>query len=82
VYDQIMPYMPERLSSLRQEITQLRNLNARYSEKREHSPMDQSALELRTNRLLEIKQELSKLLDHPDDSTVWWEKFRSPSGAV
>lgn len=73
-----MPFISERLSSLRQEITTLRNLNARYSEKSEHSPMDQSALELRTNRLLEIKQELSKILDRPGDSTVWWEKFRGP----
>lgn len=79
MYDRIMPYLPEHLSSLRQEITQLRDLNARYSEKSEHSPMDQSALELRTNRLLEIKQELSKILNRPGDSTVWWEKFRGTS---
>jgi hypothetical protein len=77
-----MAYMSERLSSLRQEITHLRNLNVRYSEKSEHSPMDQSALELRTNRLLEIKQELSKILDHPADAAVWWDKLRNPSGAV
>jgi hypothetical protein len=77
-----MPYMSEHLSSLRREITQLRNLNARYSEKSEHSSMDQSALELRTNRLLEIKHELLKILDHPADATVWWDKPRSPSGAV
>ena len=44
--------------------------------------MDQSALELRTNRLLEIKQELSKILNRPGDSTVWWEKFRGTSPAV
>jgi hypothetical protein len=71
-----MPYISEHLSSLRQEITTLRDLNARYSEKSEHSPTDQSALELRTNRLLEIKKELSKILDRPGDSAVWWEKFR------
>jgi hypothetical protein len=74
-----MAYMPERLSSLREEITHLRDLNARYSEKSEHSPLDQSALELRSNRLLEIKQELSKILDRPGDSTVWWDKLRNPS---
>jgi hypothetical protein len=73
-----MPYITEHLSSLRQEITTLRDLNARYSEKSEHSPTDQSALELRTNRLLEIKKELSKILNRPDDSAVWWEKFRAP----
>lgn len=77
-----MPYISERLSSLRQEITNLRNLNARYSERSEHSPMDQSALELRANRLLEIKQELAKILDRPDDSPVWWEKFRRPDRAA
>lgn len=77
-----MTYMPERLSSLRREITQLRNQNARYSEKSEHSAMDQSALEVRANRLLEIKQELSQILDRPDDSRVWWEKLRSPGSAV
>jgi hypothetical protein len=71
-----MPYISEHLSSLRQEITTLRDLNARYSEKSEHSPTDQSALELRTNRLREIKKELSKILDRPGDSAVWWEKFR------
>jgi hypothetical protein len=77
-----MAYMSDHLSNLRQEITHLRNLNARYSEKSEHSPMDQSALELRTNRLLEIKQELSKILDRPGDSTVWWEKLRSTNRAA
>jgi hypothetical protein len=81
VYDLNMAYMSERLSSLRQEITYLRNLNTRYSEKSEHSPMDRWALELRANRLSEIKQELSKILDRPDDSTVWWEKLRNPSSA-
>ncbi len=73
-----MSYISEHLSSLRQEITTLRDMNARYSEKSEHGPIDQSALELRANRLLAIKQELSKILDHPHDSAVWWEKFRSP----
>jgi len=71
-----MAYLSEHLSSLRQEITTLRNLNARYAEKGAHSAMDQSALEVRTNRLLEIKKELSKILDRPDDSAVWWERFR------
>jgi len=74
-----MPYISERLSSLRQEITTLRDMNTRYSEKSEHSPIDQSALEVRTNRLLEIKQELSKILDRPGDPAVWWEKSRGQS---
>jgi hypothetical protein len=77
-----MSYITEHLSSLRQEITVLRTMNARYSEQSEHGPMDQSALELRANRLLEIKQELSKILDRPNDSGVWWEKFRGPGRAA
>ena len=77
----MMSYISEHLSSLRQEITTLRNMNAHYSEKSEHSPLDQSALELRASRLLEIKQELSKILDQPHDSAVWWEKFRGPGRA-
>ncbi len=77
-----MPYISEHLSSLRQEITTLRNMNARYSEQSEHTPMDLSALEVRTTRLLAIKQELSKILDRPRDSQVWWEKLRGPGQAA
>jgi hypothetical protein len=73
-----MPYISEHLSSLRQEITDLRNLNARCSEKGSRTVLDQTALELRTNRLREIKQELSKMLDRPGDPAVWWERFRKP----
>ncbi len=69
-----MAYISEHLFSLRQEITSLRNLNARYSEQNEHSTLDQSALEVRANRLLEIKQELSKILANPGDCRVWWDK--------
>jgi len=71
-----MPYISEHLSSLRQEIADLRNLNARLSEKGGHNAVDQTALELRTNRLREIKQELSKILNRPDDPKVWWERSR------
>ena len=73
-----MPYISERLSSLRQEIADLRNLNARFAEKGGHNALDQTALELRTNRLREIKQELSKILNRPDDPKVWWERSRRP----
>jgi len=72
-----MPYISERLSSLRQEIADLRNLNARFTEKGEHNALDQTALELRTVRLREIKQELSKILNRPDDPKVWWERSRN-----
>jgi hypothetical protein len=71
-----MPYITERLSSLRQEIADLRNLNTRFSEKGEHTAIDQTAHELRTNRLREIKQELSSILNRPDDPKVWWERSR------
>jgi hypothetical protein len=76
-----MPYISEHLSSLRQEIADLRNLNARASEKGDHSALDQTALQLRANRLREIKQELSKMLDHPDDPTVWWQRSRRQQSA-
>ena len=71
-----MAYISEHLSSLRQEITDLRNLNTRFTEKGDHTAVDQTALELRTNRLREIKQELSKMLNRPDDPKVWWERSR------
>ncbi len=72
----MMPYIQEHLSSLRQEIADLRSLNARFKEKGAHTDLDQTALELRTNRLREIKQELSKMLSRPDDPKVWWERSR------
>ena len=71
-----MTYIAEHLSNLRQEITDLRNMNAKYSNKSDHGALDQSALETRTNRLREIKQELSTMLERPTDPKVWWEKLR------
>lgn len=56
-------------------------MNARCAEKGGHSAVDQTALELRTNRLREIKQELSKMLNRPDDPKVWWERFRNRPSA-
>ena len=60
----------------------MRDMNARYSQKSEHSTTDQSALELRSNRLLAIKKELSQILGRPADPGVWWEKFRRPGGVA
>jgi len=77
-----MSYIKERLSGLRQEISDLQNMNVRYAGKRVHSEVDQAALEHRTNRLREIKQELSKILDRPHDSKVWWEKSRPSNGSA
>jgi hypothetical protein len=66
-----MPYILEHLSSLRQEITDLRNMNAG---KGSDTQIDQSAVEMRANRLAEIKKELSQMLNRPEDPAVWWEK--------
>ena len=69
-----MPYILEHLSSLRQEITDLRNMNARFTGKGPDTQIDQSAVEMRANRLAEIKKELSQMLNRPEDPQVWWEK--------
>ena len=73
-----MAYITEHVSGLRDEINELLSTNVRYAGKRQHTEADQTALELRTNRLREIKQELSRLLDRPQDPKVWWEKTRGP----
>ncbi len=73
-YDQDMPYILEHLTSLRQEITDLRNMNARSATRSADSQIDQSAVEMRANRLAEIKKELSQMLNRPEDPAVWWEK--------
>jgi len=69
-----MPYILEHLTSLRQEITDLRNMNARSAVRTADSQIDQSAVEMRANRLVEIKKELSQMLNRPEDPAVWWEK--------
>jgi hypothetical protein len=73
-YYQGMPLLLEHLTSLRQEITDLRNMNARSGNRSADSQIDQSAVEMRANRLLEIKKELSQMLNRPEDPRVWWEK--------
>ncbi len=75
---QHVTYLADHLSSLRQEIARLQNMNTHYANKTEHSPLDNSALELRTVRLLQIKKELANLLVRPNDPKVWWEKFPKP----
>ena len=77
-----MSHVSEHLSSLRREITDLRISNGRYSEKRKHTPVEQSALVLRTTRLLDIKQELSNMLDRPNHPAVWWDRVRTPRRAA
>jgi len=65
----------DHLSSLRQEIAHLQNMNTRYANKSEHSPLDESALEIRTVRLLQIKKELANMVVRSNDPKVWWEKL-------
>lgn len=69
-----MPYILEHLTSLRQEITDLRNMNARNMGRGSDHEIDRSAVEMRANRLAEIKRELSQMLNRPEDPKVWWEK--------
>jgi flagellar biosynthesis/type III secretory pathway chaperone len=69
-----MPYILEHLTSLRQEITDLRNMNVQHNGKGIDHQIDQSAVEMRANRLAEIKKELSQMLNRPEDPKVWWEK--------
>jgi hypothetical protein len=73
-YDRDMPLLLEHLTSLRQEITELRKMNAQSAARSTDSQIDQSAVEMRANRLVEIKKELSQMLNRPDDPQVWWEK--------
>ena len=49
-------------------------MNARFANKSSDSQIDQSAVEMRANRLAEIKKELSQMLNRPEDPAVWWEK--------
>jgi uncharacterized protein YdcH (DUF465 family) len=71
-----MDYFSQRLSELRKEIANLRTNNASYSQQSDHSQIDQSAYELRSNRLLQIKKELSGMLARPREGSVWWERSR------
>ena len=57
-------YISDRLTSLRQEIRELRGLSARYRGQTEHSQTDQSAYELQQLRLLHLKHELCDLRKH------------------
>jgi hypothetical protein len=72
-----MNYSSQHLTSLRQEITDLQNMNVLYLQQGAHSPIEKTASEGRTTRLLEIKQELNKMRERPNDPGVWWGKFRA-----
>jgi len=55
-------YISERVGSIRQEIDQLRNLNAKYWARNEHAVTEKSAHQNRELRLSQIKQELAIML--------------------
>ena len=74
-----MPELSERLSSLRHEITDLRNLNVLYAQQSQHSTVEETASGARESRLLQIKEELSRMRNRPDDTAVWWAKSRKPN---
>jgi hypothetical protein len=57
-------YISDRVTTLRQEIRELRDLSARYRSQPEHTQADQSAYELQQLRLLHLKHELCDLLKH------------------
>ncbi len=67
----VMPLTLQYLNGLRQEIADLKTLNDSVPAKQKRSTMDRSAFEARATRLLEIKQELGKLMAKPD-TNVWW----------
>jgi hypothetical protein len=73
-----MAYLSEHLSSLRHEITDLRNMNVLYAQQSQHSPVERTASNVRESRLVQIKQELAKMRNRPDDSAVWWAKSGKP----
>lgn len=77
-----MDYFSLHLASLRQEINDLRNLNLLYLQKAEHSLVEQTASDVRSIRLLQIKRELSNMRDCPPDPKVWWDKVRKPISAA
>ena len=55
-------HISERLASMRQTISDIRVINARYWVKSQHTALDKSAHALREGKLLGIKQELSDML--------------------
>jgi len=77
-----MDYTSQHVASLRQEITDLQNLHVVYLQQGSHSPVEKTASDERANRLLQIKVELTKMRERPNDPTVWWGKFRHTNRPV
>ena len=55
-------HISERLASMRQTISDIRVINARYWVKSQHTALDKSAHALREGKLLGIQQELSDMM--------------------
>jgi hypothetical protein len=55
-------YISEHLSSLKEELSDLRIINARYWSRSGHTVLQKSARALRQERLLHIKRELSDMM--------------------
>ena len=55
-------HISERLASMRQTISDIRVINARYWVKSQHTPLDKSAHALLEGKLLGIRQELSDMM--------------------
>ena len=77
-----MDYLSPHLMSLRQEIADLRNMNVLFAQQSVHSALEQAASDVRACRLLQIKEELSKMRDCPPEPAVWWDKVRKPNCAA
>jgi hypothetical protein len=55
-------YISERLANMRQAMSDIKVINARYWVQSRHTVLDKSAHALREGRLLGIRQELSDML--------------------
>jgi hypothetical protein len=55
-------YISERLSSLKNEMSDLRVANARYWNRNGHTTVERSASALRHDRLVEIRLELADMM--------------------
>jgi hypothetical protein len=77
-----MDYLSPHLASLRREISDLQNMNVLYASQSVHSTVEQAASDVRACRLLQIKQELTKMRDCPPEPRVWWDKVRKPKNAA
>ena len=57
-------------------------MNVLYAQLSVHNAVEQTASDVRASRLLQIKQELSKMRDCPPESRVWWDKLLKPKRAA